>query len=91
MIETSRSIWGKDMPEPEPIREDSRGNIIAPGSRVAFNRSGSVIIGKVLEVTKNKWSWIPSRFTWHLNYEIQIEAEDGLISKVKNPNSFVVI
>ena len=75
--------------QPEPIKRDSRGTEIAEGLRVAFNRSGDVAIGKIVRVVKNSWKC--STWRWHLTFEIHIEGEDGRISKVKNPNSFIII
>ena len=49
------------------------------------------LVSKNGKVQKNKWVYSESRKRWRLDYEIHIEAEDSLVSKVKNPNSFVVI
>jgi hypothetical protein len=92
MIQTGIGNWGGVHPEsPKIITKDHRGTEICEGLRVAYNRSGDTIIGKIINVHKNKWKYIESRKFWRLTYEIHIEAEDGKVSKVKNPNSFVII
>ena len=91
MIQTGISNWNNYIERPNVVTRDHRGTEICEGLRVAFNRSGDVLIGKIITVKKNKWIYIDSRMFWRLVYEIHIEAEDGTISKVKNPNSFVVI
>jgi hypothetical protein len=92
MIQTDISNWyGEHNKTPEPITLDHRGTTICEGLRVAFNRSGDVLIGKIIKVKKNEWTYSESGKRWRLLYEMHIEAEDGNISKVKNVNSFVII
>lgn len=92
MIETGIGNWNGEQNEaPAIITRDHRGVEICEGLRVAFNRSGYTLIGKIIEVKKNKWRYIESRKLWELIFEIEIESEDGDVSKIKNPNSFVII
>jgi hypothetical protein len=75
--------------EPLIIDRDSRGTFIAPGLRVAYNHSGNVVAGTIFEVKKNIWENL--RNEWRLKFEIHIMGENGKLSKIKNPNSFVII
>jgi hypothetical protein len=76
--------------KPEKITRDHRGTLIEDGLRVAYNRSGDVDLGVIVSIVKNEWK--PRSYGgWMLNFEIHIQAEDGHVSKVKNPNSFVII
>lgn len=77
---------------PEKIIRDSRGTLIEPGLRVAYNYSGDIAIGNIKEVKKNKWKPSCSMgMYWILDFEMLVENENGPISKIKNPNSFVII
>lgn len=78
-----------DNGRPHIIITDSRGSTIEPGKRVAYNLSGDIAIGTIKELKNN--SWKKSNWTWRLNFELIIENEDGRISKVKNPNAFLII
>lgn len=90
MIQTSHSLYNKPSFTPPKITEDSRGTKIEEGKKVAFNCSGDVVIGVIKEIVKNQWK--KSRESWlSLQFETTIEREDGHISKIKNPNSFVII
>jgi hypothetical protein len=90
MIQRSYSTYNNPNFVPPKITEDSRGTKIEEGERVAFNCSGDVVIGKIQKIIKNKWK--KTRDTWvSLEFEIEIEREDGHVSKIKNPNSFVII
>jgi len=75
--------------KPEKLTKDSRGIIIEPGLRVAYNYSGDVVIGKIIELKKSEWK--NNGHFWNLDFELHIENENGKISKIKNPNSFVII
>lgn len=81
--------------KPQSIIRDRRGILFEPNMRVAYNRSGDVVIGTIKEITKNVWNvsrqGIEPKKWWNLRFEMIVEGEDGLISKIKNPNSFVVI
>ena len=80
---------------PEPITRDSRGTEIQLGLRVAYNYQGDVIIGTIKELKRNEWKAVRkgtgTSMWWSLKFELLIENEEGHISKVKNPNSFVLI
>jgi hypothetical protein len=67
--------------QPEIVTKDSRGTTIAPGLRVAYNRSGDVTIGTIEKLANNDWR----------NFKLVIKNEDGNTSTVKNPNAFVII
>jgi hypothetical protein len=84
------AYWSNNDPKPEKITRDHRGTLIENGLHVAYNRSGSVDIGVILSIPKNEWKE-RGYGGWLLNFEMQIQAEDGHISKIKNPNSFVII
>ena len=78
--------------KPNPLSKDSRGVKIEPSLKVAFNKSGDVAIGKIKEIKKNKWVLsYNSKENWNLKFEMVIENEDGSISTLKNPNSFIII
>lgn len=82
------SYYQKD--EPAKFERDSRGTLIEPGLRVAYNHSGAISLGKIIEIKKNSWEMIQGR--WRLKFEMHIENEEtGSTSTVKNPNSFVII
>lgn len=80
---------------PEPIEVDSRGSKISIGANVAYNKSGSVKLGKILSIDKNEWDDVrigsENKKWWSLRLWLTIEGEDGSISKVKNANSFVIL
>ena len=77
------------MPSPGIVERDSRGTLISPGLRAAYNLSGDVVVGTIVEVKKNKWN--SKGNDWRLEFEIHIMGENGKLSKIKNPNSFVII
>jgi hypothetical protein len=75
--------------QPEIVVRDSRGTTIAPGLRVAYNRSGDVAIGTIEKLAKNDWR--KDKYGWRLHFELVIKNENGDTSTVKNPNAFVII
>jgi hypothetical protein len=84
-----RSLYQEEKPTSN-IERDHRGILIQPGLRVAYNLSGDVVIGTIVEVKKNQW--VKKRGNWRLEFEIHIQLEgESRISKVKNPNAFVII
>jgi hypothetical protein len=65
---------------------DSRGTEITRGARVAYNQSGQVVPGVVLDPGE------PKRVSqWHVVYRIRIENDLGHVSVVKNANSVLVL
>ena len=68
---------------------DRRGTPLEVGKRVAFNRSGDVIIGTILDIKKNQY-W-KDGYRTHTEFELHIQNEEGTISKLKNYSSFVII
>jgi hypothetical protein len=63
------------------IKQDSQGTVIRPGQKVAYNRSGDVVPGEVINVQ---------------NSHVKILAEDRRahypkVSKVKNGRSILVL
>jgi hypothetical protein len=81
--------------KPEPVLQDSRGRLIEAGLKVAYNFQGNVILGTIKELKRSKWEISRSgggmNNWWYLKFELLIENEDGHISKIKNPNSFIII
>lgn len=74
---------------PEAPNRDHRGTLLDVGLRVAYNKSGTVQIGKIVSF---KSKILPdNHYTWQLKFELVVSGEDGSTSKIKNPNSFVVI
>jgi hypothetical protein len=80
---------------PPVVLNDSRGTLILEGAKVAYNRSGEVVLGTIVEVRHNKWIKKTSRnsthYHWRLKFEMEIKNENGDKSMIKNPNSFVII
>lgn len=74
---------------PDPIKLDRYGRDIVPGARVAYNLSGDVAMGTVVGITRNAWKW--KEWNWFLDFEIHIQNDNGNMSRVKNPNAFVII
>jgi len=87
------SILSKE--KPPKFERDSRGIIIQDNLRVAFNRSGDIVLGKIIELKRSDWvkhrQGIDDQFWWGIKFELIIEAEDGKISVIKNPNSFIIL
>lgn len=81
--------------QPEPLKSDLRGTVIEVGRKIAYNFSGDVAIGAIVNVKRNEWKIArPGTFPknwWYLKFEIEVQHENGKISKIKNPNSFVII
>ena len=83
-------ISSRDQKEtPEPILYDSRGIPIEEELKVAYNYSGSVVMGTIKELKRNEW--LKSEWGWTLKFELIIENEEGFVSRIKNPNSFIII
>ena len=80
---------------PNPIDKDSRGVSIAISQRVAYNFSGSVAMGYISAIDNIGWVKTGGRpnmwCAWRCKYKIRIENENGHVSTIKNPNSFIVI
>lgn len=84
--------WFDENGYPHEVTQDRRGTTIEVGSRVAFNHSGDIAIGIIRELKKCEWERMShDSQRWQIKFELHIEREDGGISKVKNPNSFVII
>lgn len=79
---------------PETIIRDSRGTLIEEGLRVAYNYGGAVAIGTIVSY-KCLWKiarpGVAPKNWWYCKFELKVRNEDGHISTVKNPNSFVII
>lgn len=76
-----------------PITKDSHGTVIENGARVAFNKSGNVVLGRIVEVKQNVWkqsNWGRGQH-YFLKFKMIVEDEEGVESTLKNPNSFVII
>ena len=91
MISTSIS----QVEKPSKITTDSRGTEIITGVRVAYNFQGRVILGTIVNYKRCDWyrarPGIGRESWWALRFELHIENEAGDISKIKNPNSFIII
>ena len=81
--------------QPAPVLQDSNGIIIASGDKVAYNCQGSVIFGTIKELKRSEWvcgrPGIEMKSWWYLKFELLIENEEGHISKIENPNSFIIL
>jgi hypothetical protein len=81
--------------QPQPITCDSRGNKIIVGARIAYNKSGGVVVGYIDHINKNIWKPVRAGIDgctwWSLKFEIVVKNEEGNISKINNANSFIVI
>jgi hypothetical protein len=79
--------------EPKKIEKDSKGSFIKNDRKVAYNRSGDVVTGSIISIKKNKWTRTGGRTIphWSLSFELEVRGDDGVISIIKNPNSFVMI
>ena len=84
------NFYGKDCPE--IINKDSNGVVIKPGSRIAYNRSGSVILGEIVSLDRSEWK-VDKYYerSWYLMFSLKVKDLDGTVSTIKNPNSFVII
>ena len=81
--------------KPNPIIRDSRDTLIEEGLKVAYNQSGDVVLGVIKELKRSEYTGECSaglaKIWWRLNFELHILNEYGNESKIKNPNSFVII
>ena len=80
--------------KPKPILTDSYGKLIKPRLKVAFNKSGDVKIGVIIELIQSDWKivrfGVSPKMWWYCLFKLSIESE-GKLSIIKNPNSFVII
>ena len=92
MIRTHYFFSKDNIPEkPKPVERDYRGVKFDVGNFVAYNKSGSVRLGKILNINKNEFVLKNKSTAYILKFEIVIQGDDGSISIVKNPNSVVTI
>ena len=92
MIRTHYFFSKDNIPEkPKPIERDYRGVKFDVGNFVAYNKSGSVRLGKILNINKNEFVLKNKSTAYILKFEIVIQGDDGSISIVKNPNSVITI
>jgi len=80
--------------EPQRVDKDSKGKLIKNDSKVAYNRSGDVVTGTIIRLKKSEWVLSDVRGNknwWRLRFELEIRGDDGVISTIKNPNSFIII
>ena len=92
MIRTHYFFSKDNIPEkPKPVERDYRGVKFDVGNFVAYNKSGSVRLGKILNVNKNEFVLKNKSTAYILKFEIIIQGDDGSISTVKNPNSIAII
>lgn len=92
-IEITRNLHQEETPE--PIMHDSYGHRIIPGSYIAFNRSGNVVLGNIVELKRSEWKrvrpGVDNKSWWRLKFELIVKDYFGNESIIKNPNSFVII
>lgn len=80
--------------KPDEISKDSRGVEIEAGLTVAYNRAGVIATGVIMSFRSR---WRPTRpglgktKWWSTYFEMKIKGDDGKISNIKNPNSFIII
>jgi hypothetical protein len=89
-------MWAN--PKSDRVLTDSRGVKLEEGLRVAYNLSGSIALGVIKKIHKNKWKQDSGtknsrtgEMPWRLEFELHVLGEDNKISKIKNPNSFLII
>ena len=92
MIKTHYFFYKDNIPEkPEPIERDYRGVKFDVGNFVAYNKSGNVRLGKILNINKNEFVLRNKSTAYVLKFEMVVCGDDNTISIVKNPNSVVNI
>ena len=92
MIKTHYFFYKDNIPEkPEPIERDYRGVKFDLGNFVAYNKSGNVRFGKILNINKNEFVLRNKSTAYVLKFEMVVCGDDNTISIVKNPNSVVNI
>lgn len=71
---------------------DVKGHYIYEGDTVAFNRSGQIAVGTIVDIKAFGWrarrTQSDGKTWWHLECKIEIEA-DGKISTIRNPNGIL--
>jgi hypothetical protein len=78
--------------KPNPITTDYRGTKIEPGKIVAYNLSGYVRLGEIVQIQRNDVVETRGGGWWNHKFELLVRnIETQKISKVKNPGSFVII
>jgi hypothetical protein len=89
-IETNKSR----VLQPKPILRDSMGETIEIDSTVYFNKGGAVCLGRVIKLVRSEWvicrDGVGEEKWWGLRFEMAIETPDNQVSKVRNPNSFLI-
>lgn len=80
---------------PDRITTDHRGSDIIVGKKVAYNYSGRVAIGTIISYDKCDWyagrRGVDDKSWWGLNFKLTVRGEDGIVSFIKNPNSYIII
>lgn len=82
--------------EPAPINADYRNTPIEEGKKVAFNYQGSIKLGTIVELKRSEWKrmrpGLEGKFHWSLKFELLVQGDGAdRVSKLSNPNSFVII
>jgi hypothetical protein len=89
MNDVRTSYWQDNAPE--PIVADYNGGRFYKNQRVAFNYQGSVKLGTIIELKRSEWKE-RGYGSWALVFDLHIQGDGAeKISKIKNPNSVVVI
>ena len=92
MIKTHYFFSKDNIPEkPKPVERDYRGVKFDLGNFVAYNKSGNVRLGKILNINKNEFVLRNKSTAYVLKFEMVVCGDDNTISIVKNPNSVVNI
>lgn len=78
--------------EPLKVLADSNGIPIESGKKVAFNKSGAVLLGEIVQLKRSEWRKNIRDGWWFLKFELIVKnRNDGTESRIKNPNSFIII
>lgn len=80
---------------PPCITEDSRGTEIVVGKRVAYNQSGNVVLGTIIDFGSH-WTKVrpgpDDTDWWRCFFSMDVLSEDDKTkSTLNNPNSFVIL
>lgn len=82
--------------KPSILQEDYKRSSYEIGTKVAFNRSGEVRVGTIVEVLKNDWKaerkGVGDKHWWSHQLEVVIvDQQDKKASVIRNNKSIAVI
>lgn len=95
MIQTSYSNTVSPQ-KPPKVDRDVYGVQLTPGLKIAFNKSGNVVKGEIVELKRSEWkkrrmSKDGMYYWWSLRFELTVVDLYGNQSKINNPNSVSII